>query len=180
MKDRIEVVASGFGGQGVVRLGQILGEAGVKQGLRVTMLKSHGTEMRGGYVRSQVVLAKEVVDSPMCECPDYLIALSGAAYNRFKHTVPDTGLIIYDPDFVEEVDDKLNCEQRALPAKKLAMDNFGNPLFSNSVVLGAIGKLLEKEGAVKKEVLLESLLAIIPKFKEENKQAFELGYASIL
>ncbi len=48
MKDRIEIVASGFGGQGVVRLGQIIGETGVKQGLHVTMLKSHGTEMRGG------------------------------------------------------------------------------------------------------------------------------------
>ncbi len=58
MKDRIEFVASGFGGQGVVRLGQIVGETGVKQGLRVAMLKSHGTEMRGGYVRSQVVLSK--------------------------------------------------------------------------------------------------------------------------
>ncbi len=179
MKDRIELVASGFGGQGVVRLGQILGEAGVKQGLRVTMLKSHGTEMRGGYVRSQVVLAKEVVDSPMCECPDYLIALSSAAYNRFKHTVASNGLIIYDPDFVEEVDDQLTCLQRALPAKKLAMDNFGKPLFSNSVVLGAIAKILEDEGAIKKEVLLESLLTIIPKFKEENKRAFELGYKSI-
>lgn len=179
MKDRIELVASGFGGQGVVRLGQILGEAGVKQGLRVTMLKSHGTEMRGGYVRSQVVLAKEVVDSPMCECPDYLVALSSAAYNRFKQTVPDYGLIIYDPAFVEEVDDQLQCAQQALPAKQLAMDNFGKPLFSNSVVLGAIAKLLEEEGAVKKEVLLDSLLSIIPKFKEENKQAFELGYKSV-
>jgi Pyruvate/2-oxoacid:ferredoxin oxidoreductase gamma subunit len=59
------------------------------------------------------------------------------------------------------------------------MDNFGKALFSNSVVLGAIAKLLEDEGAIKKEVLLESLLAIIPKFKEENKQAFELGYKTI-
>jgi 2-oxoglutarate ferredoxin oxidoreductase subunit gamma len=143
------------------------------------MLKSHGTEMRGGYVRSQVVLAKEVVDSPMCECPDFLVALSSAAYNRFKHTVPDDGLIIYDPDFVEEVDDKLTCAQQPLRAKKLAMDNFGKPLFSNSVVLGALAKLLEKEGVVNKETLLESLLAIIPKFKEENKQAFELGYNSV-
>jgi hypothetical protein len=76
MSDRIEIVASGFGGQGVVRLGQILGEAAVKQGLHVTMLKSHGTEMRGGYVRSQVVLSKDLIDSPMCETPDYFIALS--------------------------------------------------------------------------------------------------------
>ena len=101
MKDRIEILASGFGGQGVVRLGQIVGETGVKQGLHVTMLKSHGTEMRGGYGRSQVVLSKEIIDSPMCENPDYFIALSSAAYNRFKDTVADDGLIIYDPAFVE-------------------------------------------------------------------------------
>ena len=71
MKERLEIVASGFGGQGVVRLGQVLGEAAVKEGLRVTMLKSHGTEMRGGYVRSQVVVSKNAIDSPMCETPDF-------------------------------------------------------------------------------------------------------------
>ncbi len=64
MKDRVEIVASGFGGQGVVRLGQIIGEAAVKQGLHVTMLKSHGTEMRGGYVRSQVVFFKRNYRQP--------------------------------------------------------------------------------------------------------------------
>ena len=80
MKERIEFVASGFGGQGVVRLGQIVGETGVKQNLHVTMLKSHGTEMRGGYVRSQVVLSKDIIDSPMCENPDYFIALSSRSF----------------------------------------------------------------------------------------------------
>ncbi len=54
MKERLEIVASGFGGQGVVRLGQVLGEAAVKEGLRVPMLKSHGTVMRGGCARSRV------------------------------------------------------------------------------------------------------------------------------
>ena len=107
MKERVEIVASGFGGQGVVRLGQIIGETGVKQGLRVTMLKSHGTEMRGGYVRSQVVLSKNVIDSPMCETPDYFVALSKAAYEKFKDTVPEYGVILYDPAFVDEIDEVL-------------------------------------------------------------------------
>jgi 2-oxoglutarate ferredoxin oxidoreductase subunit gamma len=118
MKDRIEIVASGFGGQGVVRLGQIIGEAGVKQGLRVAMLKSHGTEMRGGYVRSQVVLSEDPIDSPMCESPDYFIALSGAAYERFKDTVSNNGIILYDPAFVEEIDETLHCTQKSFPAKE--------------------------------------------------------------
>jgi 2-oxoglutarate ferredoxin oxidoreductase subunit gamma len=174
MKDRVEIVASGFGGQGVVRLGQVLGEAAVKEGLRVTMLKSHGTEMRGGYVRSQVVLSKNAIDSPMCESPDYFIALSSAAYNRFKDTVPAGGLILYDPAFVEELDDSLPCPQRELPAKQLAMDNFGKAIFSNTVALGAMAKLLEE--GLAKETVLASILEIIPKFHEENKDAFQVGY----
>ena len=174
MKDRIEIVASGFGGQGVVRLGQIMGQAAVKQGLHVTMLKSHGTEMRGGYVRSQVVLSKDLIDSPMCESPDYFVALSSAAYKRFKDTVPVEGVIIYDPAFVEEIDEKLACTQRELPAKQLAMDHFDRPIFSNSIALGAMAKLLE--GEMDKEIILESLLEIIPKFHDKNREAFQVGY----
>ena len=172
MKDRIEFVASGFGGQGVVRLGQIVGETGVKQGLHVAMLKSHGTEMRGGYVRTQVVLSEKIIDSPMCESPDYFIALSSAAYNRFKDTVPENGLIIYDPAFVEEVDEALPCTQRAFPAKALAMEHFDNALFANSLALGYIAQVVD---ALEKDVVLESLLKIIPKFHDKNREAFQIG-----
>lgn len=173
MKDRIEILASGFGGQGVVRLGQIIGETGVKQGLHVTMLKSHGTEMRGGYVRSQVVLSKEIIDSPMCESPDYFIALSSAAYNRFKDSVAGEGLIIYDPSFVEAVDHTLNCTQKEFPAKQLAVDHFNSPLFANSLVLGLIANAVE---IIDKAIALESLLAVIPKFHDRNRKAFEIGF----
>ncbi len=177
MKDRIEIVASGFGGQGVVRLGQILGEAAVKQGLHVTMLKSHGTEMRGGYVRSQVVLSEDIIDSPMCESPDYFVALSSAAYNRFKDTVPESGLILYDPAFVEPIDEGLPCVQKALPAKQMAMDNFGKPIFSNSIALGAMAKILENQ--VDTKLILASILDVLPKYKEENKRAFQLGFDAV-
>jgi 2-oxoglutarate ferredoxin oxidoreductase subunit gamma len=173
MKDRIELVASGFGGQGVVRLGQIVGETAVKQGLHVTMLKSHGTEMRGGYVRSQVVISKDIIGSPICETPDYFVALSSAAYKRFKDTVPASGLIIYDPAFVEEVDSKLPCTQKAFPAKELSMKHFNNALFSNTLVLGVVGKIIE---GLDKDLLLKSTLEIIPKFQDKNKEAFEIGY----
>ena len=54
---RTEILISGFGGQGVVRMGQILGLCAINQGHRVTMLKSHGTETRGGYVRAQIVIS---------------------------------------------------------------------------------------------------------------------------
>jgi len=173
VKNRVEILASGFGGQGVVRLGQIVGEAGVKQGLHVSMLKSHGTEMRGGYVRSQVVLSKEIIDSPMCETPDYFVALSSAAYNRFKDTVADGGLIIYDPAFVEKIDAGLTCVQKEFPAKQLALDHFDSPLFANSLALGLIANVVE---VLDRQIVLESLLAVIPKFHDRNRQAFEIGF----
>ena len=66
-KPRTEILISGFGGQGVIRMGQILGLCAIKQGHRVTMLKSHGTETRGGYVRAQLVIAPEYVDSPVVD-----------------------------------------------------------------------------------------------------------------
>lgn len=173
MKDRIEIVVSGFGGQGVVRLGQIIGETGVRQGLRVAMLKSHGTEMRGGYVRSQVVLSREVIDSPMCETPDYFVALSSSAYERFKDTVPDDGIIIYDPAFVEKIDESLKCTQKAFPAKELSMKNFDNPLFANTIVLGAMARLVD---VLEKDVVMKSILNIIPKFHDRNREAYRIGY----
>jgi 2-oxoglutarate ferredoxin oxidoreductase subunit gamma len=177
MKERLEIVASGFGGQGVVRLGQVLGEAAVKQGLRVTMLKSHGTEMRGGYVRSQVVLSRKAIDSPMCETPDFFIALSSSAYGRFKDTVPARGLILYDPEFVENIDNTLSCEQKELPARQLAIDNFNKTIFSNTIALGAMARLLD--GDIDKDIILKSILKIIPRFHEENRTAFEVGYKLI-
>ncbi len=173
MKDRIEIVVSGFGGQGVVRLGQIIGETGVRQGLRVAMLKSHGTEMRGGYVRSQVVLSREAIDSPMCETPDYFVALSSSAYERFKDTVPDDGIIIYDPAFVKKIDESLKCTQKAFPAKELSMKNFDNPLFANTIVLGAMARLVD---VLEKDVVMKSILNIIPKFHDRNREAYRIGY----
>ena len=126
--------------------------------------------MRGGYVRSQVVFSKRAIDSPMCENPDYFVALSSAAYNRFKQTVTDDGVILYDPAFVEAIDPALGCRQLSLPAKKLAIEELGRPIYANSIALGAMAFLLRQDLA--KEVVLESMLAVIPKYQQENRRAF--------
>jgi 2-oxoglutarate ferredoxin oxidoreductase subunit gamma len=75
---------------------------------------------------------------------------------------------------VERTDDSLPCAQQALPAKQLALDRLGKTIFSNTIVVGAMAKLLSER--LKKETVLESLLVIIPKFQNENRIAFEVGY----
>ena len=173
MKERTEILASGFGGQGVVRLGQIFGLAGVKQNFRVTMLKSHGTEQRGGYVRAQVVLSTEPIDSPMVEVPDYFCALSSAAYKSFSDMVTN-GVIFYDPASVEINEEKAKkITHYAVSAKDSAIEKLGRAIFANTIMLGAMSKKIDQ---LDKDIILATMLDVIPKFKEENKEAFELGY----
>ncbi|MCP4755593.1 MAG: 2-oxoglutarate ferredoxin oxidoreductase subunit gamma [Proteobacteria bacterium] len=173
MKDRIELLASGFGGQGVVRLGQIVGTAAVNQGYRVTMLKSHGTEQRGGYVRTQLVLSSEEIDSPLVESPDYFCAMSSAAYKQFGHMIGD-GIVLYDPAMVE-IDESKPFRQISVPAKNTAIDKLGRAIYANIIMLGALSGAAAE--VLDKENVLETMLKIIPKFKDENKTAFDLGYS---
>ena len=175
MKERIEILASGFGGQGVVRLGQIVGTAAVNQGFRVTMLKSHGTEQRGGYVRTQVVLSKEEIDSPLVEEPDYFCSFSSAAYKQFSHMMKD-GVVLYDPAMVE-IDDSKSFKQLAIPAKDTAIEKLGRPIYANIIMLGAL--TAAASDVLDKENMLETMLGIIPKFKDENRNAFEMGYSMV-
>lgn len=172
MSYRLEVLVSGFGGQGVVRLGQILANASVNQGLYTTMLVSHGTETRGGYVRAQVVISDEPVDSPVCEKPDFLVALSKVAYNKFKHLVGE-GVIVYEPYYVDE-DKGLTCQQIAVSARDLAIKELGKEIYANVIDLGFLTRLMER--VLSKENTVKVMLERIPKLQEENRKAFEIGY----
>ncbi|MFC1860723.1 2-oxoacid:acceptor oxidoreductase family protein [Chloroflexota bacterium] len=173
MKERTEILISGFGGQGVVRLGQIFGLAGVKQNYRVSMLKSHGTEQRGGYVRAQIVVSSKPIDSPIVEEPDYFCALSSAAYNRFIDMVK-FGAVFYDPSTVLiDSEHKEGITYYAVAAKDTAVEKLGRPIYANTVMLGSMAKIID---VFNKETLLSAMLYIMPRFKEENKQAFDIGY----
>jgi len=173
MSERIEILISGFGGQGVVKTGQITGTASILEGFFTTMLVSHGTETRGGYVRTQIVISNEEIDSPILESPTVFCALSKAAYNRFYQTV-STGLIIYDPAYVEVASDK-KTKHLMLPARDLAVSQLGSELFANMIVFGNLIATLG--GKISKDNALAALRSIMHKKTEENCKAFEIGYA---
>lgn len=169
-KTRTEILISGFGGQGVIRMAQILGLCAINQGHRVTMLKSHGTETRGGYVRAQLVIAPEYVDSPVVENADVFVAFSAPAYKKFFDLC--RGKILYDPEMVEEIRPDAPERHVGIPATALAKEHFGNILFANMIMLGALTRLAGMDfGAMQK-----AMLAVIPRFHEQNLKALELGY----
>jgi 2-oxoglutarate ferredoxin oxidoreductase subunit gamma len=167
---RTEILISGFGGQGVIRMGQIIGLCAIKQGHRVTMLKSHGTETRGGYVRAQLVIAPEYVDSPVVENADVFVAFSAPAYRKFYDLC--RGKILYDPELVEEVRAEAPERHVAVPATQLAKERLNNVLFANMIMLGALTRLSGMDHAAMKQAMLE----VIPRFHEQNVAALELGH----
>ena len=167
---RTEILISGFGGQGVVRMGQILGLCAIKQGHRVTMLKSHGTETRGGYVRAQLVISPSYVDSPVVENADVFVAFSAPAYRKFFDLC--RGHVLYDPELVEAVRPDAPERHVRVPATQLAKERFNNVLFANMVMLGALTRL----AALDWEAMKAAMVDIIPRFHEQNLAALDLGY----
>jgi 2-oxoglutarate ferredoxin oxidoreductase subunit gamma len=168
---RTEILISGFGGQGVIRMGQIIGLCAIKQGHRVTMLKSHGTETRGGYVRAQLVISPEDVDSPVVEHADVFVAFSAPAYKKFYDCC--RGKILYDPEMVDSVRADAPERHLAVPATQLAKEKFNNVLFANMIMLGALTRVAGMDHAAMKQAMLE----VIPRFHEPNAAALELGHS---
>jgi 2-oxoglutarate ferredoxin oxidoreductase subunit gamma len=174
MSERIEILISGFGGQGVVRIGQIIGQAAVCQGLFTTMLISHGTETRGGYVRSQVVISDEFIASPVVERPDYFCAFSAIAYGMFKGVCGPESLILHNPDLVT-ADAAIGARHWAIRAESLAEQELGSAVFANVIFLGALSGTLQ---AISRDNMVKALQERLPaRFHEQNLKAFELGRA---
>jgi 2-oxoglutarate ferredoxin oxidoreductase subunit gamma len=169
-KARTEILISGFGGQGVVRMGQILGLCAINQGHRVTMLKSHGTETRGGYVRAQLVISPEYVDSPVVEHADIFVAFSQPAYRKFYELC--AGTVMYDPELVETLRDDAPERHVAVAATQLSKDRFANQLFANMIMLGALTRVAGLDYAAMRKAMVE----VIPRFHEQNLAALELGH----
>jgi 2-oxoglutarate ferredoxin oxidoreductase subunit gamma len=169
---RREILISGFGGQGVVLAGRILGQAAVSFGLRASMLVSHGTETRGGYVRSQVVIADEDIDSPVVERPDYFCAMSLAAYRRFVHLM-SRGVILFDPDLVVASPGEM-LTGVSLPARRISMDQTGGPLAANMVMLGASLRGLD---LIPFEMAAEAARKAMPRHAEANVKALQAGWS---
>jgi len=167
---RTEILISGFGGQGVIRMGQILGLCAIKQGHRVTMLKSHGTETRGGYVRAQLVISPRYVDSPVVENADVFVAFSAPAYRKFFDFC--RGKILYDPEMVEQVRSDAPDRHVAVPATQLSKERFNNVLFANMIMLGALTRVAALDYAAMRTAMVE----VIPRFHEQNLNALEVGY----
>jgi 2-oxoisovalerate ferredoxin oxidoreductase beta subunit len=146
----LRVNIAGFGGQGVLLLGQILTEMGMRAGRGVSWLPSYGPEMRSGSAHCYVCLSDERVGSPLAEHPDVLIAMNELSLHKFAKQVGPHGTILYNnaklPAGFPPQEAMIYC----VPASEIA-DGLGTTKAANMVMLGALLELthtLPKEGAI--------------------------------
>ena len=101
-----QIRIAGFGGQGVILAGVILGRAAaVYEGLYAVQTQAYGPESRGGASRAEVVISDEPVDYPKALAPEYLILLSQEAYDKYLSSGDDEAIVLIEKELVPHRDD---------------------------------------------------------------------------
>ncbi len=171
---RHEIRFSGFGGQGIITAGYILGKAAALVDEReVTLTKSYGPESRGGASSSQIIISDEEIDYPRLIDIELLVVMSQEAYDKYIETLPGGGLLLVDEDLVELTHPRDDITVRSIPATRIA-EELGRKIVANIVMLGFTAANTD---AVSVDALRESVLGSVPKGTEElNTGAFDRGY----
>lgn len=131
------VLCAGFGGQGVMSLGQMLAYAGMLEGRHVTWMPSYGPEMRGGTAYCSVVLSDEPVGSPIVTTnATSLIVMNLPSFERFEKSVVPGGLILMNSSLIDRTVQRRDVRVYPVAANELAAA-CGNPKASNMIMLGA-------------------------------------------
>ena len=132
-----QIKVAGFGGQGVLMLGEVLAEAGLDSGYHVSWLPSYGPEMRSGTSNCHVRISSREIDSPMVSRPDVLLALNEPSLHKFLPAVAPEGLVLYNGEEQPEGCARSDVRVLALPFTRIA-DELGVAKAGNMVVLGAL------------------------------------------
>lgn len=149
--EELTIKVAGFGGQGVLLLGQLLAEMGMREGLEVSWLPSYGPEMRSGSANCHVCLSTQRIGTPLVSRPQVLIAMSEISLRKFAPQVAPGGLILYSSDRLPENYAIPAANVICVPASEIA-DKLGSAKATNVVMLGAMlaeSNCLTCESAVK-------------------------------
>jgi 2-oxoglutarate ferredoxin oxidoreductase subunit gamma len=170
-----EIIIAGFGGQGVMSLGQLIAYAGMLDGKGVSWLPSYGPEQRGGTANCAVVVSNEPVGSPLVTWPSTVIVLNNPSFEKFEPRVRTGGLLIVNTTLVTKTSERKDIRIIEISASDMAND-LGNSRVANMILLGAF---LEQTKIVSTDAVIESLKKVLSEDKhhliEVNKQALKKG-----
>ena len=168
----LRIKVAGFGGQGVLMLGEVLAEAGLDAGYEVSWLPSYGPEMRSGTSNCHVRLGNHAIDSPLVSSPNVLLALNEPSLRKFLPAVEEGGIVLYNDREIPSDCVRRDVRMVALPFTELA-DALGAAKVGNIVMLGA---LLEATGMLDQDRVVGALKRLVhPRFFDLDLAALARG-----
>jgi 2-oxoglutarate ferredoxin oxidoreductase subunit gamma len=169
-----DIIMAGFGGQGIMTMGQLLAYAGLKESKNVLWMPAYGPETRGGFANCTVIFSDAEIGSPVVSQPKYLIVLNNPSLDKFENSVLPQGFLFVNTSLVNRNVVREDIKVIKMPASDIA-NELGNAKVTNIIALGAF---IEKTKLVKLETVKKILQE---KFKgresiiEMNLQAIEKG-----
>lgn len=173
------IIIAGFGGQGVMSLGQMIAYSGMTEDREVSWLPSYGPEMRGGTANCQVIVSDEPIAAPIISMADTVIAMNLPSLDKFESKVKPGGNLFINSSLIEKKAERDDINVHYIKANEIALE-IGNDKVAGMVILGAYLKLT---GVVKKETVIESLKKVLGKKKLDlipiNDEALKRGAEQI-
>lgn len=169
---RKEIRITGYGGQGVVLSGHIIGHAySIDAGNEATMIQSFGPEARGSACSTTLVLSDSEVLYPYLQELDVLVAMSGDGYEKYKDDLNDDGILVYEKDLVEPTPKK-GQPAYGITSTRIA-EEIGRVIVQNIVMLGFFAAVTD---LVTREQWENAIKDSVPAGTEElNLKAFRAG-----
>jgi 2-oxoglutarate ferredoxin oxidoreductase subunit gamma len=172
-KMKKEIIITGFGGQGVILAGRILGRAAALDDKREsTLVQSYGPESRGGACNAQVIISDNVIHYPYVEDPDILVCMSQGGYDKFIGQLKPDGVLVIDEDLVRPRGIK---NFYSIPATRFA-EELGQKMMANIIIIGFLTAITK---AISPEAARNTVAESVPSGTEEmNIMAFNKGWDS--
>jgi len=174
-----EIIFAGFGGQGVLSMGQTLAYSAMVEGKNVSWMPSYGPEMRGGTANCITIVSDDQISSPIVSKFDTAVILNQPSMEKFGAQVQPGGVIVYESTNILKASDRKDIEIYPIPAAEEA-NKLNNTKIANMVLLGAY---LERKPIVSLNSIIEALKKVLPEryhhLLDVNRQALEVG-ASIM
>lgn len=173
-----EIVIAGFGGQGVMLMGQLLTYAGMLETKQVSWIPSYGPEMRGGTANCSVIVSDEPVGAPIVTEATAVAAMNLPSLDKFEPTIQSGGILIINSSLIERDAKRTDIKVYKVAANDIAIE-LGNGKVANMVALGALiaaTKAVEPASVLK---AFEKMFAKKPELLEINRLAVKRGTEAI-
>lgn len=175
MNSTHEILFAGFGGQGVLSMGQIIAYAAMIEDKEISWMPSYGPEMRGGTANCITIISDRRISSPIITAFDSAVLLNQPSLDKFEHNVKSGGLIIYEQSGIINPPARNDIEVFGINAVEEA-NKLNKKQVANMIIVGAF---LELRPIVKVDNIVKALKKVLPERHHHtiplNEQALLLG-----